>query len=272
ASSMATMSQDSVPDCLYQDSRSRCCSSVNSWSAKRRSPLGMSFIALAASRYAFMSALGALEAISARVELRPLLDLRAVDVGDGELVQLHREARRRGDALRERLARRDAIRCLEEEDQVVALLEAGLDEPAVERAAETLAAMRREDVHLGPACVRVLGLIGVPSDEAGPHDRAGRVARHERGTPLVRRRRADARLDRFERCRRIFRHALLVHRLEDLRRLGGFGLGRGSKVDLVDLVAVWCVHSDQPTGVEDRDYVGGYVRAAYAPLAGRRGR
>src|SRR5206468_1798690 len=120
---------------------------------------------------------GAREAVTLRFDLRPLRDLRAVDLGEDELVQLHRKARRRRDRLRERRTRRHAGRRLPEEHQVVALSDAGLDERAHDRATDALAAMRGEDVHLGPARVRVLGLVLVPADEAGADERSRHIAR-----------------------------------------------------------------------------------------------
>ena len=186
---------------------------------------------------------GAREAVTLRFDLRPLRDLRAVDLGEDELVQLHRKARRRRDRLRERRTRRHAVRRLSEEHQVVALSDAGLDERAHDRATDALAAMRGEDVHLGPARVRVLGLVLVPADEAGADERSRHIARGEGRAPLRWRRRAQARLDRVDRSEWVLRDALVVHRLEHSRRLGELGVGRGGRVGLDDLVAGGSSHS-----------------------------
>src|SRR5439155_499361 len=85
--------------------------------------------------------------------------------------------------------------------------------------------LARNDVHLGPARVRVLGLVLVPADEAGADERSRHIARGEGRAPLRWRRRAQARLDRVDRSEWVLRDALVVHRLEHSRRLGELGVG-----------------------------------------------
>jgi hypothetical protein len=210
----------------------------------------MSFIAFAESRYGCTSFWGTtLSARSSRYH-----------VGDRELVELHLETGRRGDGPRERLARGLAIVRLAEEHQIVALTDARLHRRAHQRSADAPAPMLGNDVHLGPAGVRILGLVLVPPDERRANERARCVACGEGRPPLIGRRRGDALHERVDRRERIFRHPLVVLRLEQTRGFLELGARGRGEVDLGDLVPVCCLHSLEPRRQVRLDYVGRYVR------------
>src|SRR6266545_2445865 len=194
-------------------------------------------------------AINALEPVSRRRDTRPLVDLRAVDSSEIELIRLHVKAWRRAHCAREAFRRCDPRGHLGDEDQVPALIGHGLHRPAQQGAPESATAVGRLDGDLAPAHVLVAGLVRLPADDAVSDDRSTLVAGAEERPPLARRLRARARLDRLEGHERILRHALVLERLLEQ---GGLAQLRGRhlvRVEGLDAISLGIVHDPESVPV-----------------------